>query len=156
MESPKSSFSNALLAQKIPGGRAAVSNALSRLRQGYGRPRDNAFHLPNPLCSESGNPFRRESESVAGRLSLQSLALPLRPSKEIKVNWTALTFEEDRCVHAFVRLPRRARNNSIARVTCLPTRKLSLFPWDRRWESPGWIHQTRRSRLCFPRREIRP
>ncbi len=31
----------------------------------------------------------------------------------IKVNWTAPTFEEDRCVHAFVRLPRRAPNNSI-------------------------------------------
>jgi hypothetical protein len=68
----------------------------------------------------------------------------------IKVKWPAPTFEEDRCADAFVRLRRRARNNSNARVTCVPTRKLSLFPWDQRWESPGWIRQTRRSRLCFP------
>src|SRR3954468_19236799 len=73
----------------------------------------------------------------------------------ISVNWTASAFGEDRCVHAFVRLRRRARNNSIARVTCWPTRKLSLFPLDRRWESPGWIHQTRHSRLCYPKRKMR-
>src|SRR6266850_1049210 len=104
MELPKASLSDALLAQKIPGGRTVGSNA---------------FHL-------------------------------------IKVNWTAPTFEEDRCVRAFVRLRRRARNNSNVRVTCLRTRKLSLFPWDQRLESPNWIHQTRRSRLCFPKGEIRP
>src|SRR5512132_1118538 len=34
-----------IVSAQIPGGRAAVSNALSRLRQGYGGPRDNAFHL---------------------------------------------------------------------------------------------------------------
>jgi hypothetical protein len=45
MELPRANFSKALLAEKIPGGRAAVSNTLSRLRQGYGGPRDNALHL---------------------------------------------------------------------------------------------------------------
>src|SRR6476661_6598765 len=102
-----------------------------------------------------------QDDGIAGRPVFQMLCraavsnLGAASSKEIKVNWTAPTFEEDRCVYAFVRRPRRAPNNSIARVPCLPTRKLSLFPWDRRWELPGWIHQPRRSRLCFPRGEIR-
>src|SRR5258705_7431028 len=105
---------NALVAQKIPGGRAAVSKALRTTR---------STCLPLPV---------------------------------INVNWMAPTFEEDRCVYAFDRLQRRAPNNSTARVTCLRTRKLFLFPWDRRWVLPGWFHQTRHSRLCFPRREIHP
>jgi hypothetical protein len=51
MELPKANFSQQCWIQKIPGGRAAVFNALE----------DNAFHLPtgpdNPFCSESGNRF---------------------------------------------------------------------------------------------------
>src|SRR6476469_6822309 len=99
-------------------------------------------------CFVSAENFKRQNRSFQ---RVEDNAFHL-----IKVNWTAPTFEEDRCVRAFVRVQPRALNNSNVRVTCLQTRKLCLFPWDRRWESPNWIHQMRRSRLCFPKREIRP
>src|SRR5215468_10538868 len=63
-----------------------------------------------------------------------------RKPRIVSANWPAPIFGGDRYVHAFVGLPRRAPINSTDRVTCLPTRKLSLLPWDRRWESSGWIH----------------
>src|SRR3954447_21782116 len=75
------------------------------------------------------------------------------PVLVINVNWTAPTFEEDRCVDAFARPPQRALNSSTSRVIYSRTHKLFPFPWDRRCESPGSIHQTRRSRAYFPRGE---
>src|SRR5512133_1156539 len=77
---------------QIPGGRAAVSNALSRLRQGYGGPRDNAFHL----LSHPGNRlFPREKRvGCCSAFATKSFFLhsDQLPSKKIKETWTALTF----------------------------------------------------------------
>src|SRR3982750_2278312 len=102
------------------------------------------FHRNRP-ASDVNQGLRQRREFQASGRSFQRVED--NASHLVTVNWTAPAFEEGRCVRAFVRLRRRARNNSIARVTCWPTRKLSLFPLDRKWESPGWIHQTRHSRL---------
>src|SRR6266550_2645946 len=140
------------------------NETMSRVKPGYFTAFNAFFTCSSEIVISQGNrPASDVNRSKDGSSCPQDDGIAGRPvfkrfvsaSKEIRVNWTAPTFEEDRCVHAFVRLPRRAPNNSIAQVTCLPTRKLSLFPWDRRLELPGWIHQTRRSRLCFPRGEIR-
>src|SRR5262249_18641866 len=73
---------------------------------------------------------RRGQPLVCASLVLAIQIIPKLDSRSrrrkpwiVRANWPAPIFEGDRYVDAFVRLPRRAPNNSTARVTCLPTRK---------------------------------
>src|SRR5436189_3833679 len=101
---------------------------------------------PPPARSRENTPAARPtiSPTIPKRIALTKGFLGAVCVGTIKVNWPAPDSGEDRHVDAFVRSPRQTRNNSTGQVTFLPRRKLSLFPLDRRWGLPGWIHRMRR------------